>query len=69
MAHEHKLEIFRDAISVGTSTNIPLDYQLGNPSTSMAGNAVVYRGGLAQAIPIIKSRWAPDKVLDFLKKH
>jgi len=69
IGHGHKLEVIKDAISVGTSTHIPLDYQLGNPSTSMAGNAVVYEGGLAQAIPIIKSRWAPDNVLDFLEKN
>lgn len=69
IGHGHKLEVLQDAISVGTSTMIPLDYQLGNPSTSMAGNAVVYRGGLAQAIPIIKSRWAPDNILEFLEKN
>lgn len=69
IGHGHKLEVLRDAISVGTSTNIPLPYQLGNPSTSMAGNAAVYKGGLAQAIPIIKSRWAPKRTLEFLANN
>ena len=69
IGHGHKLEVLHNAISVGTSTNIPLDYQLGNPSTSMAGNAVIYRGGLAQAIPIIKSKWAPRGTLEFLANN
>lgn len=68
-AHVHQLQVLRNAISVGTSTKIPLDYQLGTPSTSMAGNAAVYEGGLAQAIPIIKGRFAKDSTLDFLMNH
>jgi hypothetical protein len=57
MGHVHQLEVNQGSISVGTSSKIPLDYQLGQPSTSMAGNAIIYEGGLAQAIPIIKGKW------------
>jgi hypothetical protein len=57
MGHSHQLEILGNAISVGTNSEIPLDYQKGRPSTSMHGNAVIYDGGLAQAIPIINGRW------------
>jgi hypothetical protein len=56
--HSHEFEINDDSINVGTSSMIPMPYQLGQPSTSMAANAVVYKGGLSQGIPIIKSRWA-----------
>ena len=45
------------SISVGTSGVIPMPYQEGQPSTSMAGNAVIYEGGLAQALPIIYGKW------------
>jgi len=57
MGHTHQLEVIGGAISVGTNSMIPLDYQKGRPSTSMHGNAVIYDGGLAQAIPIINGRW------------
>ena len=57
MGHTHQLEVWRKAISVGTNSEIPLDYQIGRPSTSMHGNAAIYPGGLAQAMPIINGRW------------
>ena len=57
MGHVHQLEVGKGSMSVGTSSLIPLDYQLGQPSTSMAGNGVLYDGGLFQALPIIKGRW------------
>ncbi|OYT36506.1 hypothetical protein B6U91_01025 [Candidatus Pacearchaeota archaeon ex4484_71] len=66
--HSHDFEINDDSIGVGTSSMIPMPYQLGQPSTSMAANAVVYKGGLAQGIPIIKGRWSKEGFSDFLKK-
>jgi len=57
MGHVHQLEVSKGSMSVGTSSLIPLDYQLGQPSTSMAGNGILYEGGLAQALPVIKGRW------------
>ena len=57
MGHVHQLEVNQGSASVGTSSKIPLDYQLGQLSTSMAGNVVLYDGGLMQALPIIKGRW------------
>lgn len=65
-AHSHSFEINDDSIGVGTNAIIPMPYQLGQPSTSMAAHAVIYKGGLAQGIPIIKSKWAKpgfEKVL------
>src|SRR3989339_570939 len=67
--HVHQLEILRNAISVGTSTKIPLEYQIGNPSTSMSGNAAIYEGGIVQAIPIIKGLFAKAKTLEFLMRN
>lgn len=66
--HAHEFEIDDESIGVGTSAIIPMPYQLGQPSTSMAANGVVYNGGLSQGIPIIKGKWAKDGFNDFLKK-
>ena len=55
--HTHTPEINGDAIVVGTSSNIPLKYQEGQPGTSMPANAVLYENGLVQLIPIIIGRW------------
>ncbi len=57
MGHVHQLEVNQGSASVGTSSKIPLDYQLGQLSTSMAGNVIIYDGGLMQAIPIIQGKW------------
>lgn len=57
IGHVHQLQVIGKAISVGTNSIMPLDYQRGQPSTSMHGNAVIYEGGFAQAIPIINGRW------------
>jgi hypothetical protein len=67
MGHVHQFEINGDSMSVGTSSKIPLDYQLGQPSTSMAANGVVYKGGLMQGIPIIKGHWAKEGFNNVLK--
>ena len=67
MGHVHQLEVRENAMSVGTSAHIPLEYQLGKPSTSMAGNGVIYERGLMQAIPIIKGHWAKEGFADVLK--
>jgi hypothetical protein len=57
IGHVHQLEVDEGSMSAGTSSKIPMDYQKGNPSTSMAGNVVLYENGLAQALPIIRGRW------------
>lgn len=57
IGHGHQLEINQGSGSVGTSSKIPLEYQLGQLLTSMAGNIVIYDGGLMQAFPIIRGRW------------
>jgi hypothetical protein len=55
--HIHTPEINGDCITVGTSSIIPLDYQKGQPGTSMPANGVLYENGLAQLIPIIVGKW------------
>lgn len=57
MGHTHELEINLGSICVGTSGIIPMPYQIGQPSTSIRGNAVIYQGGLSQGIPIIDGMW------------
>jgi hypothetical protein len=60
IGHTHKLEVQGRAISVGTNSIIPMDYQEGYPSQSMHGNVAIYEPGLAQAMPIIKGKWRRD---------
>ncbi|MCA9478094.1 MAG: hypothetical protein KC535_03030 [Nanoarchaeota archaeon] len=67
--HVHQLEIIGDSMSVGTSSKIPMDYQLGQPSTSMAGNGVIYEGGFMQGLPIVKGKWAKDGFADHVKQN
>ena len=55
--HTHTLEVDGHAISAGTNSMIPLEYQLGQPSKAIRGNVAIYEPGLAQAIPIIKGQW------------
>jgi hypothetical protein len=55
--HTHTLEVDGHAISAGTNSKIPLEYQKGQPSKAMAGNVAIYEPNLAQAIPIIKGKW------------
>ncbi len=57
IGHVHKLEVKQGSASAGTSSVIPMHYQKGHPSTSMAGNVVLYEGGLIQALPIIDGMW------------
>lgn len=57
IGHVHRLEVQGQAISVGTNSIIPMDYQEGCPSQSMHGNVAIYKPGLAQAIPIIEGKW------------
>jgi hypothetical protein len=59
-AHTHTPEINGDCITVGTSSIIPLNYQKGQPGTSMPANAVLYENGLAQLLPIIIGKWNKD---------
>ncbi|MEK6827609.1 MAG: hypothetical protein AABX99_03955, partial [Nanoarchaeota archaeon] len=58
--HTHTPEINGDCITVGTSSIIPLNYQRGQPGTSMPANAVLYENGLAQLLPIIIGKWNKD---------
>ena len=55
--HTHTPEINGDSYVVGTSSIIPLDYQMGQPGTSMPANAVLYSNGLIQLLPVIIGRW------------
>ncbi len=62
IGHGHELKIDQGSGAVGTSSKIPLEYQLGQLLTSMAGNIVIYDGGLIQALPIIRGKWKPCRI-------
>ncbi len=55
--HTHTPEILRDTFIVGTSTDLNLDYTKGQGSAWMGANGLIYEGGLAQLLPIIKGKW------------
>ena len=55
--HTHAPEILRNTIIVGTSTKLDLPYTDGGASRWVAANAVLYKGGLFQLLPIINGKW------------
>ncbi len=61
IGHTHQLEEKDGSISVSTISH-PLEYERGQPSMLVRGNAVIYNGGLCQGIPIIgeEALWATE---------
>ncbi len=55
--HSHTMEIYGDTYIVGTSSKLDLPYTAGYGSASIGANAVLYKSGAVQMIPIIKGRW------------
>lgn len=51
--HTHMIRQEGNALTCGTLAKIPMEYQLGQPATSIHGAGILYEGGLIQAIPII----------------
>ena len=59
--HSHNMEIFGDTYIVGTSGRLDLPYTAGSSNAQIAANAVLYKNGTVQMIPIIEGRWRTDK--------
>lgn len=55
--HSHAMEIFGDTYIVGTSAKLDLPYTLGYGNSTIAANAVLYKNGTVQMIPIIEGNW------------
>jgi len=45
---------------VGTSSQIDQKYNAGYGNSNIAGNAILYKNGTVQMIPIINGRWRSD---------
>jgi hypothetical protein len=58
--HSHTPEKLRNTYIVGTSTHLNLPYTDGSASSWMNCNAVLYKGGLVQLLPIIEGKWKKD---------
>ena len=58
--HSHTMEIFGDTYIVGTSGKLDLPYTMGYGNSTIAANAVLYKIGTVQMIPIIEGRWKAD---------
>jgi len=55
--HSHNMEIYGDTYIVGTSSRLDLPYTAGSSNAQIAANAVLYKNGTVQMIPIIEGRW------------
>lgn len=55
--HSHTPEILRGTIVVGTSTELQLDYNKGQPSSWMNTHALLYDNGKVQLVNIIDGQW------------
>ncbi len=69
IGHTHQLEDKDGSVSVSTLSH-PLEYERGQPSMLIRGNAVIYPGGIVQGIPMIGSEalWATEDHKKMLKE-
>lgn len=58
--HTHSIEMYGDTYIVGTSSKLDQKYTAGYGSSTIGGNAVLYKNGLTQMIPIIEGNWKAD---------
>jgi hypothetical protein len=58
--HSHTPETLRDTHIVGTSTRLNLPYTEGSAGSWLAANAVLYKGGQIQILPVIGGKWEKE---------
>ena len=56
-AHSHVLELYGNTYIVGTSSRLDQKYTAGYGNAMIGGNAVLYKNGNVQLLPIIEGRW------------
>lgn len=55
--HSHTMEIYGDTYIVGTSSNLNQSYTSGSANAQIGANAILYKNGMVQMLPIIEGRW------------
>jgi len=55
--HSHTVSILRNAWTVGTNSYLTLDYTVGNPTSWIHANCVVFKEGKRQMLISIKGKW------------
>lgn len=67
--HTHQWEQRQGSASAGTLAKRPMDYQKGQPSTSMVVNVALYESGLLQGLPVINGMWHKPGFTDCLESR
>ena len=58
--HTHAMEVFGNTYIVGTSSILDQKYTAGYGNATLGGNAVLYKNGTTQMLPIIDGKWKSD---------
>lgn len=58
--HTHAMEIYGNTYIVGTSSKLDQKYTAGYGNATIGGNAVLYKNGTTQMLPIIEGKWKSD---------
>ena len=58
--HTHAMEIYGNTYIVGTSSKLDQKYTAGYGNATIGGNAVLYKNGTTQMLPIINGKWKSD---------
>lgn len=58
--HSHTMEIYGNTYIVGTSSKLDQKYTSGYGSSTIGGNAILYKNGTTQMLPIIEGKWKAD---------
>lgn len=58
--HTHAMEVYGNTYIVGTSSRLDQKYTAGYGNATIGGNAVLYKNGSIQMLPIIDGRWKSD---------
>lgn len=55
--HSHTMEMYGDTYIVGTSSLLDQGYTRGYGNANIGANAILYKNGMVQMLPIIEGRW------------
>jgi len=58
--HSHAMEIYGSTYIVGTSSKLDQKYTAGYGNATIGGNAILYKNGTTQMLPIIEGKWKSD---------
>lgn len=55
--HSHAMEVYGDTYIVGTNSRLDMPYTAGSSHSQIAANAILYKNGTVQMIPVIEGHW------------